>query len=109
MAWLRAELPQGDPDKTVVITHHFPHQHLCAPQWANDPITAIFGSKLPNDVLLGARLWIHSHTHDSCDFHLGDSSRTVRVVYNPRGYPLGWLKSEFENARFDAAFTVHVE
>ncbi|CAN5244185.1 hypothetical protein BH10PSE16_BH10PSE16_42650 [soil metagenome] len=28
---------------------------------------------------------------------------------NPRGYPLGWLESEFENARFDAAFTVEVE
>ena len=74
MAWLRAELPRGDPDKTVVVTHHFPHQHSCAPQWANDPVTAIFGSKLPHDVLLGARLWIHGHTHDSCDFHLGESS-----------------------------------
>jgi hypothetical protein len=109
LAWLRAELLQGEPDKTVVVTHHFPHQRSCALRWANDPVTAIFGSKLPVDVLLGAAVWIHGHTHDSCAWRLGDSRRAVRVVCNPRGYPLGWLESEFENARFNAAFTVEVE
>lgn len=109
LAWLRAELPRGDADKTVVVTHHFPHQRSCAPQWANDPVTAIFGSKLPVDVLLGATFWIHGHTHDSCDYRLGDSRRAVRVVCNPRGYPLGWLESVFENARFAPAFVVDIE
>lgn len=109
LAWLRAELPRGEPDKTVVVTHHFPHQRSCSPQWANDPVTAIFGSKLPVEMLLGAAVWVHGHTHDSCDYRLGDSRRAVRVVCNPRGYPLGWLEKEFENARFDAALTVEIE
>ncbi|MBH2018490.1 MAG: metallophosphoesterase [Burkholderiales bacterium] len=109
LAWLRAELVRGDPDKTVVVTHHFAHKHSCSPRWSNDPLTAIFGSKLPNEVLLGARLWIHGHTHDSCDYRLGDSRRAVRVVCNPRGYPLLWFENEFENARFDPALVLDIE
>ena len=60
-------------------------------------------------MLLGAKLWSHGHTHDSRNDHLGDSRHTVRLVCNPRGYPLGLLKSEFENVWFDAAFTVDIE
>ena len=72
-------------------------------------MTAIFGSRLPDDILLGARLWIHGHTHDSCDYRLGDSRRSVRVVCNPRGYPVLWFKDEFENARFDPALLVEID
>jgi len=75
-AWLRDELSKGDPAKTVVITHHFPHQNSCAPQWLDDPLTSIFGSILPDEMLLGAKLWIHGHTHDSCDYRLADAGRT---------------------------------
>jgi hypothetical protein len=107
--WLRAELPRGDPDKTVVLTHHFPNKNSCSPKWASDPLTAIFGSKLDNEVLLGARFWIHGHTHDSCDYRLGDSRRSVRVVCNPRGYPVLWFKDEFENTRFDPALLVEID
>lgn len=109
MTWLVAELAKGEPDKTVVVTHHFPHKNSCSPKWSNDPVTAIFGSRLPNEVLLGTSIWIHGHTHDSCDYRLGDSRRSVRVVCNPRGYPLGWLANEFENARFDPAFLVEID
>jgi Icc-related predicted phosphoesterase len=28
-------------------------------------------------------LWLHGHTHGSCDYKLGDT----RVVCNPMGYP----------------------
>ena len=107
-AWLRDEVPKGDPAKTVVITHHFPHQNSCAPQWQNDPLTSIFGSTLPEDVLLSAKLWIHGHTHESCDYRLADAGRTVRIVCNPRGYPLErWAKS-VENARFDPALFAEI-
>ena len=107
-AWLRDELPKGDPAKTVVITHHFPHQNSCAPQWLDDPLTSIFGSALPEDILLGAELWIHGHTHDSCDYRLADANRSVRIVCNPRGYPLGRRARSFENARFDPALLVEI-
>jgi hypothetical protein len=109
MAWLVAELPKGEADRTVVVTHHFPHKNSSSPKWSNDPVTAIFGSRLPNEVLLGARLWIHGHTHDSCDYRLGDSQHSVRVVCNPRGYPLGWHDSVFENPRFDPAYLVEID
>lgn len=107
-AWLRDELLKGDPAKTVVITHHFPHQNSCAPQWLDDPLTSIFGSALPEDILLGAELWIHGHTHDSCDYRLADAGRTVRIVCNPRGYPVGRRARSFENGCFDPALLVEI-
>ena len=107
-AWLRDELPKGDPTKTVVITHHFPHRNSCAPQWQNDPLTSIFGSALPEDSLLGAKLWVHGHTHDSCNYRLGDGNRSVRVVCNPRGYPLGRQSGKYENGCFDPALLVDI-
>ena len=106
--WLRDQLPKGDPEKTAVVTHHYPHKNSCAPRWANEPLTAIFGSNLPTEVLLGASLWIHGHTHDSCDYRLGDSTRSVRMICNPRGYPVGRLKTEFENGAFDPGLLVEV-
>ena len=42
-------------------------------------------------------LWVHGHTHDSCDYQVG----VTRVVCNPRGY-------EDENKRFDPELVVTV-
>jgi Icc-related predicted phosphoesterase len=106
--WLKTELMQGDPAKTVVVTHHYPHKNSTARRFANEPLTAAFGSKLSLDVLTGASLWIHGHTHDSCDYRIGDSKRSVRVVCNPRGYPVGWLKNEFENPAFKPGLFVEL-
>ncbi len=106
MVWLKDELAKGEPSKTVVLTHHFPHRKSCARQWASDPLTAIFGSQLPESVLLGAKLWIHGHTHDSCDYSLGNPERSVRVICNPRGYPLGSQAKSFENPKFNPALLV---
>jgi len=107
-AWLSAELPKGDPKKTVVITHHFPHQNSCAPQWLDDPATSIYGSRLPQEVLLDAKLWVHGHTHHSCDYRLADAGRSVRVLCNPRGYPLGHWSRRLENPNFDPALLVEI-
>ena len=107
-AWLIDELPKGDPAKTVVISHHFPHKDSCASQWLNDPLTSIFGSNVQEDILLGTSLWIHGHTHDSCDYRLGNAGRAVRIVCNPRGYPLGRRAKSFENAHFDPALLLEI-
>lgn len=109
LAWLHAELAAGDPDSTVVITHHYPSKRSTAPKWSNDLVSAIFGSNLPTEVLLGARLWIHGHTHESCNYRIGDSKRSVRVVCNPRGYPFAWLENEFENASFNPGLLIDIE
>ena len=101
MAWLKRELPQGERDKTVVITHHYPHANSCAPVFTDDLTTAVFGSHVEADVLLGAKLWIHGHTHGSCNYRVRDADRSVQVVCNPRGYPARWPQGEFENKLFN--------
>ena len=109
LTWLKAELASGDPASTVVITHHYPSKRSTGPKWSNDLASAIFGSNLPTEVLLGAKLWIHGHTHESCNYRIGDSKRSVRVVCNPRGYPLGWHQTEFENAGFKPGLLIDFE
>lgn len=112
LAWLQAELEQenlGTFKKTVVVTHHYPSKRSTAAKWANDPLTAAFGSKLSLDLLTQANLWIHGHTHDSCDYRLGDSKKSVRVVCNPRGYPMGWQRGDFENPNFNPGMLVDVD
>ncbi|MDR3453340.1 MAG: metallophosphoesterase [Rhodoferax sp.] len=105
-AWLTTELMRGDPRRTVVVTHHYPHRRSTAPQFASDVLTPAFGSHLPVELLLRASLWIHGHTHSSCAYRLGDSRRSVRVVCNPRGYPYAWLSDEMENAEFNPGLLV---
>ncbi len=109
MAWLRSELPKGEPGRTIVLTHHFPHKSSCDPDYSNDPLTAIYGSHVDHAVLLGARLWIHGHTHSSSNYRIGDSKRSVRVMANPRGYPFGWLPNEYENKWFNPKLVVDLD
>jgi predicted phosphodiesterase len=116
LAWLKAELEQenlgtnlGTLKKTVVVTHHYPSKRSTAARYTNDPLTAAFGSKLDLDLLTQANLWIHGHTHDSCDYRLGDSKKSVRVVCNPRGYPMGWQRGDFENPNFNPGMLVEVD
>ena len=49
----------------------------------------------------GAALWVHGHTHDSFDYHVG----RTRVLANPRGYV---KDGSAENAAFNPGLTVEV-
>jgi hypothetical protein len=55
-----------------------------------------------------ADLWIHGHVHDSFDY----CTEGVRVVANPRGYPLNLGSArveselEWENERYDPCYIV---
>ena len=109
MAWLKSELERGDPAKTVVVTHHYPSKYSTAPRYSQDKLTAAFGSKLDLELLTQANLWIHGHTHDSCDYRLSDSKRSVRVVCNPRGYPFNRLNNEFENKDFNPSLLIEID
>jgi len=109
LAWLTAQLPLGAADKTVVVSHHFPSARSVAPQWADDLVSAIYGSNLPDELVLGAALWIHGHAHSSFDYRIGQDGRAGRLVCNPRGYPLGRLSpGAFENPGFDPGLTLEV-
>ncbi len=74
-----------------------------APRFADDPVTAAFGSHLPEALIARADLWVHGHTHASRDYRLG----AARVVCNPRGYPRR-RDGGFENPDFDPALVVEV-
>ncbi len=79
-AWLEESVREG----TVVVTHHLPSERSVAPRFRGDPLNAFFVCAM--DELIEAKrpaLWIHGHTHDSCDYQLG----STRVVANPYGYP----------------------
>ncbi len=111
-AWLEKELARGDPDRTVVVTHHYPSIQSCAPRYREDPVTAGFGSQLPSDLLARAKLWIHGHTHDSCDYTLwhqeDDAFRETRVVCNPRGYPRSRVHGGNENDAFNPELLIEL-
>lgn len=100
--WLRNELPKRERTRTVVVTHHYPHQNSTAARFRKDLLTPAFGSRLPIEMLTQASLWIHGHTHDSADYIIVDGGNAVRVLCNPRGYPLGAQAAPFENTRFDS-------
>ncbi|TIO79318.1 MAG: phosphatase [Mesorhizobium sp.] len=83
---------------TVVVTHHLPHARSIPSRFKGDLLNAAYASDLSEVIEAGApALWLHGHTHDSCDYQAGNT----RVVCNPRGY-------EDQNSDFDPAFVVRV-
>jgi Icc-related predicted phosphoesterase len=67
----------------VVVTHHLPAPGSIDPRYARSPLNRFFLCDVET-LIARARppLWVHGHTHASCDYHLGDT----RVVCNPAGY-----------------------
>lgn len=99
--WLDEQLNKGNPDKTVVVTHHAPLGKSIPSYYERDVLSPAYASHL--DQLMGrSALWVHGHIHDTIDYMAGDT----RVVANPRGYPRHNGKSE--NDAFDPFFTVEV-
>jgi len=77
---LITEVEPGD----IVVTHHLPAPQSVAPRFARSAINAFFVSDMTSHLPeLEPRLWIHGHTHERCDYMLGNT----RVVANPLGYP----------------------
>lgn len=101
-AWLASKLTEPHAGPTVVITHHAPSPESIHARFANSLLNACFVSNAEH-LMDGGRavLWIHGHTHDSCDYTLNGT----RVVCNPRGYARAGVN---ENPLFDPDFTVEV-
>ncbi len=73
-AWLARELSTKPPEirKTVVVTHHLPHPRSIDPRYDGDALNPAFASRMTDLVEIGgADLWIHGHTHSSCDYLAG--------------------------------------
>ena len=93
--WLRARLAEGDPARTVVVTHHAPHRGSLVPEFAHDLLSAAYVSDL-SQFMGTVPLWIHGHTHASFDYRVGNT----RVLCNPRGYTPDDLNPEFDPTLF---------
>lgn len=77
--FLESTVRAGD----VVVTHHLPSQRSIHERYRDDPLNRFFLCEL-DDLIRerGPRLWIHGHTHESCDYTFG----RTRVLCNPFGY-----------------------
>jgi Icc-related predicted phosphoesterase len=83
-----------------VVTHHLPHPRSIDPYFAGSPLNRFFLHDVSNTVECGeAALWVHGHTHASCDYRVGKT----RVVCNPFGYA-----TDGANAAFRADYDIIV-
>ncbi len=100
LAWLIEELPKDDPWSTVVVVHHAPRAESIPEIYKGNPLTPGYASRLADDLMAAARLWVHGHVHDLFDYSVGRS----RVVCNPRGYKLHGRG--IENSKFNPGLLV---
>jgi predicted phosphodiesterase len=94
--WLADNVRSGD----VVVTHHLPSHKSVHKMYAGNPQNDFFVCDMTK--LIEERqpaLWIHGHTHESCDYQIG----ATRVVCNPYGY----FPSDTNN-NFDPSKTVEI-
>lgn len=99
-AYIEAALATPFDGATVVVTHHLPSISSVPDRFALDPLTPAFASDL-QDLILAYQpeLWIHGHTHDSCDYQIGET----RIICNPAGY------SHERNLDYDPELVIDVE
>mgnify|MGYP000400991425 CR=1 FL=1 len=98
--YLERELTTKFAGPTVVATHYLPSRQSIAERFLGDPLNPAFCVELISIIeRTQPELWVHGHSHDSCDYQIG----RTRVVCNPRGYHPTEL-----NAAFDPSFTANV-
>ena len=105
-AWLEDELSkEGDWRATIVVTHHLPHPNSVSEKYKDSAFNPAFVSDLSALVeSCGAELWVHGHTHTSCDYMAGKT----RVLCNPKGYGPRRGSSNYENSGFDPMMVVTI-
>ncbi|CAN7215852.1 metallophosphoesterase [Phyllobacterium sp. LjRoot231] len=97
-SFLSAALATTFDGKTVVVTHHLPHMLSVPQRFQSDLLSAAFASDLSELIEeSGPELWVHGHTHNSCDYRVGDT----RIICNPKGYP-------DENPEFNATVVIEI-
>jgi predicted phosphodiesterase len=80
--------------KNVVVTHMAPSALSTHPKYAMSPVNPAFRSHMDDWVKeRDIALWLHGHSHESCDYVLGNT----HVVCNPRGYHRNGIN---ENSHF---------
>jgi predicted phosphohydrolase len=91
--FLEAELGKPFDGPTVVVTHFLPHRKSIAERFIGSPLNPAFCSDMSALIEESQPvLWLHGHSHDSCDYLVGKT----RVVCNPRGYHPDELNPDFD-------------
>jgi len=77
-------LKQYVQENDIVITHHMPTYQSVPKRFKNSRLNDFFVNELAEDIIANnkPKIWIHGHTHDSCDYMAGNT----RVICNPYGY-----------------------
>jgi predicted phosphodiesterase len=97
--FLNAEVSEG----CIVVTHHLPTEESVPLEFKNHALNIFYLHDCSELIKLKKpSLWIHGHTHDSCDYVFGDAPGT-RIVCNPYGYD-----GHAVNPKFDSNFIVEV-
>jgi len=98
-SWIGEQLADEFAGPTILISHHLPHPRSIHGKYHGSRLNPCFASDLSQLMGPPVAVWIHGHTHDSCDY----VEQGTRVVCNPRGY------GPFElNAAFDPIMTIDV-
>lgn len=71
--------------KGIAITHHMPHPASIHRKYQDADNHAFYNPRAKHIVESGQyKLWIHGHTHESCDYVV--PGKLTRVLCNPYGY-----------------------
>ena len=99
VGWIRERLADDFPGPTILVSHHLPHPRSIHRKYWGSTLNPSFASDLSQLMGPPVAVWIHGHTHESCDY----VAEGTRIVCNPRGY------GPFElNAAFDPILTIEV-
>lgn len=83
--YIKHVVTEKPDNKFVVLTHHLPSFISIPPEYKGHTLTnGAYASELSEFILdhPQIKLWVHGHTHDECDYTIGDT----RIFCNPRGY-----------------------
>lgn len=81
----------------IVVTHHLPSELSVAPQFEGSALNHFFCSPVDDIIKKNKpKLWVHGHTHSSCDYMLD----STRVVCNPFGYARHQVNRDFDDHLF---------
>ncbi|HEV2271410.1 MAG TPA: metallophosphoesterase [Steroidobacteraceae bacterium] len=100
VSWILEKLRDNFPGPTIVVSHHLPHPRSIHHKYRGSTLNPGFASDLSRLMGPPIAVWIHGHTHDSCDY----VEEGTRIVCNPRGYGPSEL-----NAAFDPMLTIEVD
>lgn len=92
--------------KRVAVTHHLPSSRSIHTRFSQSELNPAFASRLDSTIIY-ADVWVHGHTHDSCDYVLESSDgKQTRVICNPRGYSMHAM--DVGNNAFNPSMVIEV-